>query len=87
MRKAAVEKLAMLGDTVVADADDIDTLQNALSEELFDKAVAIFMESGNGAQMPICPPTVSYFKNECVNGHKGWFVSFLDGPATNNRVD
>ena len=46
MRKAAIEKLAMLGDTLVADAvtDDIDTLHNAPSEELFDKAVALFME-------------------------------------------
>lgn len=89
-RKSAEKKLAMIANKNIRTQmlQDIDALQNAPSEKLFDVAAYHFLNKWKTVDCANMSIYLEYFEAEWLRAHKGWFVSYLpDGPSTNNGLE
>ena len=89
MRRAVSDKLSILNDGALAlmVMQDIDALQISPTEELFDAAAKLFLVKWRENKNANMSAALAYFEKEWLIAHKGWFISFIDGPATTNGLE
>ena len=89
MRRAVSDKLSILNDGALAlmVMQDIDALQISPTEELFDAAAKLFLVKWRENKNANMSAAIAYFEKEWLIAHKGWFISFIDGPATTNGLE
>ena len=61
---------------------DINVIQAALSEELFNKAIELFQVKWSRHAA-----FLAYFKREWLDRHPGWYEGYQRGPSTNNGLE
>ena len=73
MRKCAENKLSIIADKTIRTQllQDIDALQLAPSEHLFDAAAKLFINKWMGVKCSNITTYLQYFESEWIHAHKG----------------